>query len=398
MGVLTLHFVDRQIVAILLPDISADLGLSDTEAGVLTGIGFALLYSILGIPIARLADRSNRVRIIAAAAAIWSGMTAVSGLANGFATMLLARMGVAIGEAGGIPPLHSLVTDLYTEEKRGRAFAIVQLGGPVGILLAFFVFGSLAEAVGWRRLFIFTGAFGVAFAVIFWRFTPEPRARGEAGTAPVPAQAPLGRTIRMLLGVSAYRHLVAGTSIAGFGLYALVTWMPSFLGRVFELPREQIGLILGASFGLGGALGVLVFGALADRFRRRFRSAHASVPALMLAVAAPFAVAAFLAPSLSLTLAFLVPPIVLASGWQAPSIAAVQRVAPPHARAVAASVLMLCLNLIGLGFGPLAVGMLSDALEPMAGSQSLRYGMLCIGPAFAWSALHFFVAARRLAD
>jgi predicted MFS family arabinose efflux permease len=395
MGVLVLHFIDRQIVAILLPDISAELALNDTQAGVLSGIGFALLYSLLGIPIARLADRGNRVAIIAISAVVWSGMTAVSGLAINFLTMLAARMGVAVGEAGGIPPLHSLVADLYSEDRRGRAYAVVQMGGPIGILLAFFVFGALADTFGWRMLFVLTGLFGIGFAALFWIVTPEPRRLGGIGAAP--ASAPLMETLRELAALKAYRHLVIGTALAGFALYALVTWMPTLLGRSFGLPRDQIGLVLGTTFGGAGLIGVLAFGILADLAHRRSRAAHALVPMAMMALAAPFALAAFLSNALAGLLGLLVLPIVMASGWQAPVIAAVQQVVPPNARALAASLLMLFLNLIGLGFGPLAIGIASDLLSPTFGEQSLQYAMILIVPAFLWSAVHFAIAGRHLA-
>ena len=394
MGVLILHFIDRQIVAILLPDITRDLSLSDTQAGVLTGIGFALLYSILGIPIARLADRSDRVRIMSVAAVVWSGMTGVTGLAAGFWTMLAARMGVAAGEAGGIPPLHSLVADLYPEERRARAFSIVQLGGPIGILLAFFVFGSLAEVIGWRELFYATGLFGIGFALLFWRLCPEPR-RGQTqkdGTAALPVREALSSLLRS----PAYLHLVAGTALAGFALYALVTWMPTFLGRSFGMERAEIGLVLGLSFGGAGALGVLLFGQVADRVFRRHRGAHALVPALMVLAAAPLAALAFLSQSASAAIALLLLPIVMVSGWQAPSIAAVQKVAQPRTRALAAALLMLILNLVGLGLGPLAVGVLSDALSGRFGADSLRYALLAIVPALVWASVHWLLAARHL--
>ena len=394
MGVLILHFIDRQIVAILLPDIKRDLVLSDTQAGVLTGLGFALFYSVLGVPIARLADRSDRVRIMSVAAIVWSGMTAVTGLAASFWSMLAARVGVAAGEAGGIPPLHSLVADLYPEERRARAFSVVQLGGPVGILLAFFVFGQLAERVDWRVLFYATGGVGVAFALVFWRVCPEPRR--EAGL-PRAAPAPMGSAFGALVRQPAYLHLVAGTALAGFALYALVTWMPSFLGRSFGMARGDIGLVLGLSFGGAGALGVLAFGALADLVFRRHAGAHALVPALMVAVAAPLAGAAFFASTPTGAIALLLLPIVMISGWQAPSIAAVQKVATPQTRALAAALLMLVLNLVGLGLGPLAVGVLSDALAGRYGADSLRYALLAVVPALLWAAVHWLLAAGHLA-
>ncbi|MEE4208909.1 MAG: MFS transporter [Parvularcula sp.] len=395
MGVLILHFIDRQIVAILLPDIASDLSLTDTQAGILTGIGFALLYSVLGIPIARLADKADRVRIMSVAAIVWSAMTAVTRLASSFITLLAARMGVAIGEAGGIPPLHSLVADLYPDEQRARAFSVVQLGGPLGVLLAFFVFGALAEVAEWRTLFYATGLLGVAFAFLFWRVAPEPRR--ERQSLHRQTGDDWRAALRVLLSSRAYLHLVAGTALAGFALYALVTWMPSYLGRSFGTDRSEIGLVLGLLFGIGGALGVLFFGWLADRVQRARPGAHALVPALMVFVAAPLIVLAFRSSSQGEALLLLAVPIVMVSGWQAPTIAAVQKVAAPDTRALAAALLMLMLNLVGLGLGPLAVGIISDVLAPRFGEQSLRYALMIAAPALVWAGIHWLLAARELA-
>jgi predicted MFS family arabinose efflux permease len=262
------------------------------------------------------------------------------------------------------------------------------------VLLAFFVFGALAEHFGWRTLFYATGAVGIVFALVFGRVAPEPRRRGGF---PERSRVRSMDDVSTLLHIPAYLHLVAGTALAGFALYALVTWMPTFLGRSFGLPRSEIGLILGLSFGLGGAAGVLGFGWLADRVRKTRPGAHALVPAVMVLIAAPFTVMAFLSSSKGETIALLLVPIIMVSGWQAPTIAAVQKVVAPGTRALAAAMLMLILNLVGLGFGPLVVGVLSDALTPRFGDSSLRYALLVTAPALVWAGIHWLLAARALA-
>lgn len=393
MLVLFLHLIDRQIMAILAEPIKADLGFSDTQIGLLTGLGFSLLYSLLGIPIARLADRMDRVRIIAIATGTWSAMTAVTGATSSFATMLAARMGVAAGEAGGIPPLHALVADLFKPEERGRAFSIIQLGGPLGVLTAFFAGGFLVAAFDWRTVFYVAGGVGVAFAFIIWRFMPEPR-RGA------PAQDPNASSFvsaaRTLLSIPAYRQLLAGVAWAGFGLYATIIWAPSFLIRSFALPIEQVGVVLGIAFGVLGAIAVLAIGQLSDAAKKRDPGAHAFLPAVMMIAAAPLAAAGFLAGTLVWAMALLVAPIMMMSAWQAPTIAAVQDTATPRTRALAAALVMFTLNLLGLGLGPLVVGALSDALAPSLGQESLRYALLAVPVSFALAGLHWIIAARGL--
>lgn len=393
MSVLFLHLIDRQIMAILAEPIKADLGFSDTQIGLLTGLGFSLLYSILGIPIARLADRMDRVRIIAVATATWSAMTAVTGLTTSFASMLAARMGVAAGEAGGIPPLHALIADLFKPEERGRAFSIIQLGGPLGVLTAFFAGGYLVAAFDWRTVFYVAGGAGVLFALVLWRFLPEPR-RGRP--APDPHAASFWSAAKTLLSIPAYRQLLAGVAWAGFGLYATIIWAPSFLIRSFQLPIEQVGIVLGIAFGVLGAVAVLLIGQLTDAAKKRDPGAHAFLPAVMMIAAAPLAAAGFLAGTLVWAMALLILPIMMMSAWQAPSIAAVQDTATPRTRALAAALVMFTLNLLGLGLGPLVVGALSDVLNPAFGQESLRYALLAVPVSFAFAGLHWIIAARGL--
>lgn len=393
MGVMLLHLIDRQIMAILAEPIKLELGFSDTQIGLLTGIGFSLLYSILGIPIARLADRYDRAKIITIATASWSAMTVVTGMTGSFISMLLARMGVAVGEAGGIPPLHSLVADLYPEEKRARAFSIVQLGGPIGILVAFLGGGFLVAHFDWRAVFYAAGFLGIGFAVLLYFFLPEPR-RNKPIT--IKRKDSPFSAMKLLLMQPIYFHLVIGTALAGLGLYAMIIWFPSFLLRSYDLPITQVGILLGVAFGVFGGIAVLAVGHIADKRIKKDRSAHALIPAQMMLLAAPFMAAGLWVDSLYVALALLFIPVLMSSSWHSPTFAAIQKVAGNENRALATALSMLILNLIGLGLGPLVVGILSDYFEPEFGKDSLQVALLVVPVAFLWASIHWFIAAKKL--
>ena len=391
--VLLLHLIDRQIMAILAEPIKADLGFSDTQIGLLTGLGFSLFYSVLGIPLARLADRFDRVKILSAATAVWSAMTVVTGLTSSFLTMLLARTGVAAGEAGGIPPLHSLLADIFPEKERARAFSIMQLGGPLGMLVAFMAGGYLVKTFDWRMVFFVAGGVGLLLAPVLLWLMPEPR-RGVQSKGET--QPDFKASALFLLRQRAYIYLVLGIAFAGMGLYATIVWAPSFLIRTFDLPIDLVGLVLGTAFGVLGVIAVLAAGQIADWARRFDLGAHASAPALMVLIAAPLTVAGFMAPSLTTAILMLIIPIMMMSAWQAPAFAAIQNVATPDTRALAAALSMFVFNLIGLGLGPLSVGVISDALMHQFGNQSLRYALLVVPVAFSVAALFWFLAAYEI--
>jgi len=393
MGVLMLHLIDRQIMAILAEPIKQDLHFSDTEIGLLTGIGFSFVYSLLGIPIARYADRHDRGILIAVATAIWSIFTAISGLATGFISMLLARVGVAVGEAGGIPPLHSLVADLYPEHKRARAFSIVQLGGPLGVLVAFLGGGLLISYFNWRTVFFGAGILGIIFALILVFCLPEPRRHKKCVTHMANSSV---SDIMKLMTNPVYRHLVMGTALAGFGLYAMIIWFPSFLQRSYALPIAQVGIYLGLMFGVLGAVAVIGTGILADYYYKKKSNAHIFIPAVMMFIAVPFFLSGLFCESSPMGIVFFVLPIMMVSAWHAPIFAAIQKITPTENRSLAAALNMFVLNMIGLGFGPLTVGILSDYFEPAYGSDSLKIGLCVVPISLSWAAIHWFIAAKML--
>ena len=386
------NFIDRQIVNILAEPIARDLQLSDTQIGLMTGLAFALFYTVLGIPIARLADRpsTSRPRLIAAALAVWSLMTALCGLAQNFAQLLLARIGVGVGEAGCTPPAHSLISDMVPPEKRASALAFYSLGIPVGTLMGMIIGGTLADFVGWREAFLIVGLPGVALAGLVWFVLKDPR-RTDAATIlraqSQPAALPLGEAVREVMQSRAYLLLLCAGSAAAFLAYGKTTWTTIFFQRTHDLTPGQVGLWFGLIGGVGGMVGTFLGGYLADRFGAINRRHVLSAPAIGMALAVPLAIAAYHAPTWPLALVLLLVPTVFNSLYYGPCYSAAQGLVPVRARAIAAACLLFVQNLIGLGLGPLFFGMLSDWLQPAYGQDSVRYvlygaAVLGLVPAF----------------
>ena len=387
------NFIDRQIVNILAEPIARDLQLSDTQIGLMTGLAFALFYTVLGIPIARFADRptTNRPRLIAAALAVWSAMTALCGFAQNFWQLLLARIGVGVGEAGCTPPAHSLISDIVPPEKRASALAFYSLGIPIGTLLGMIIGGTLADLMTWRDAFVIVGLPGVILALVVWFVLKDPR-RADAASIlrarnPVPA-LPLRAALKEVMGSRAYVLLLCAGSAAAFLSYGKTTWTTIFFQRTHELTPGQVGLWFGLLGGVGGIFGTWLGGYLADRFGARSRRHVLSAPAIGMAIAVPLAFAAYQAPTWPLALTLLFVPTVLNSLYYGPTYSAAQGLVPMRARAIAAACLLFVQNLIGLGLGPLFFGMLSDALQPAYGQESVRY--VLYGAAFLGLVPAFF--------
>lgn len=387
------NFIDRQIVNILAEPIARDLELSDTQIGLMTGLAFALFYTVLGIPIARYADRptTSRPKLIATALAVWSAMTAMCGLAQNFWQLLLARIGVGVGEAGCTPPAHSLISDMVPPEKRSSALAFYSLGIPIGSLLGMVIGGTLADLMGWREAFVVVGLPGVALALLVWFVLRDPR-RSEAAAAlraqTAPAVAlPLRQAVSEVMRSRAYVLLLLAGAAAAFLSYGKTTWTTIFFQRTHDLTPGQVGLWFGLLGGVAGILGTWLGGFLADRFGAKSRRHVLSAPAIGMAVAVPLAIAAYHAPSWPLALVLLFLPTVFNSLYYGPTYSAAQGLVPMRARAIAAALLLFFQNLIGLGLGPLFFGMLSDWLQPAYGADSVRYvlygaAVLGLVPAF----------------
>ncbi len=386
------NFIDRQIVNILAEPIAVDLELTDTQIGLMTGLAFALFYTVLGIPIARLADRptTSRPKLIAVALALWSGMTALCGVAQNFWQLLLARIGVGVGEAGCTPPAHSLISDMVPPEKRASALAFYSLGIPIGSLLGMVIGGLLADYLGWREAFVVVGLPGVALALVVWFVLKDPRrsdAAAQLRASSQPAALPLGQAVAEVMRSRAFVLLVLAGSAAAFLSYGKTTWTTIFFQRTHDMTPGQVGLWFGIIGGVGGILGTWLGGYLADRFGARNRRHVLTAPAVGMALAVPLAIAAYNAPSWPLALALIFVPQVCNSLYYGPCYSAAQGLVPIKARAIAAAALLFFQNLIGLGLGPLFFGMLSDWLQPAYGADSVRYvlygaAVLGLVPAF----------------
>jgi predicted MFS family arabinose efflux permease len=372
------NFLDRQVVTILAEPIARDLGLSDTEIGVLTGLSFALLYSTLGLPIARLADRpsTDRVKLIAAAVAIWSLATALCGGARNFVQLAVARVFVGLGEAGGTPPSHSLITDIAAPEKRARAFALYQLGPPIGGLIGMVAGGFMAGTLGWRWAFVVVGVPGL-FLALLTLVLCDPRRDGAA--AAETAVLPLGEALRGIAASRAMRLLLATAGFASFATYGVLIWTTIFFQRSHHLTPAETGLWFGLVNGVGSILGVWLGGLIGDLHRRQGKQHLLTVPALTQLLSVPFLLAALSVADWRLSMALFFPAIVLNWIYVAPYYSAVQGLVPPAARAVASASILLLQNLIGLGLGPVLLGFVSDQLKPTYGSESVRYVLFVAG-------------------
>jgi len=396
--VYTFNFIDRQILSILLEPIKQDLGLSDTQLGLLTGFAFALFYATLGIPIARYADKGNRRNLVALALAIWSGMTALSGVAQNFWHLLLARIGVGVGEAGCSPPAHSMISDYFPAEKRATALGIYSLGIPFGILFGFIAGGWLNEFFGWRVAFFVVGVPGLLLALLV-RFSLREPPRGMAeGRVDAGVQPTIAETFKYLWAKRSFRHLAFGGALTAFVGYGVVTWMPSYLIRSHGLDTGDAGTYLGLILGIPGGIGIAAGGWVADRFGARDVRWYLWVVSVALLIGVPFSLGVYLADTAMIALLFLILPVALGNFYQATTFSQTQGLVSLRMRAVAAAVLLFILNIIGLGAGPQAVGIVSDLLSDSYGQESLRYSLLIFSFVNVWAAYHYYVAGKYLQD
>jgi len=394
--VYTINFVDRIMLGILVPPIKAELGLTDTELGLLGGTAFALFYTALGIPLGWLADRANRVWIITTALALWSAFTAGCGLAQNFVQLFVARIGVGIGEAGGTAPSYSLLSDYFGPAERARALGIFSFGIPIGSALGLVIGGTIASAIDWRTAFLSVGVAGLVLAP-FVRLAVREAPRGgldppAARTAP----PPLGTVVRLLFAKRSFWGLALGGGFSAMMGYGLLFWLPSFFMRSYGLTLLETCLYVGGITLVGSTSGIWLGGWLADRFGTRSRAAYALVPAGALLLSAPFHVAGVLSTSRSLGLLVLVIPIALSSAWVGPTLCAVQHLVQPGMRATGSALFLFVDNLIGIGLGSLVIGAISDGLSARYGAESLRYAILAGTVFYLLGAALFALTARRL--
>jgi MFS family permease len=389
----TFNYLDRYILSMLLQPIKEELGASDTLMGFLVGPAFAVLYATAGLPIARIADRASRRAILAISFATWSAFTALSGFARSTAELALARIGVGIGEAGGAAPAHSLISDYFPPEARARALSVFQLGVYAGTFIGIYAGGVLGQAIGWRQTFLVVGLPGLVLALIFRLTVREPR-RGAHDDAPPPSQAaPLGDTLRALWRLPSFRWLVLGGGLASFAGTGFGAWVPTLFVRVHGLSLAETSSY--AWYNVPPAMiGTLLTGLLADRLARRDARWLLRVAALGVALSLPFLCAICLWPEARVAMWFSIPSGIFGAGWAPAVYTAAQNLALPHMRALAASLLVLSLTLLGQGAGPWVVGALNDALAPRFGVESLRYSLVIVLATSLVGALFLALAAR----
>ena len=385
------NFLDRQILGILAPPIQADLQLSDTDWGVISGPAFAILYAILAVPLAYLADRTSRSTVIAAALAAWSAFTALCGIAGSFWQLFLFRMGVAIGEAGGVAPSYALLADYFPPARRARALAIYSLGVPLGLAGGTLIGAYLASYIDWRAAFLVMGVAGLLLAPIVKYFVRDlPR------SAPASGAVPLMQVFPLVARKPTFWLMAFAASMSSLCGYGLALWTPSVLIRSYHLNLIETGNFFASLLLIGGCTGVFMGGWLADRLGVLDRGWYAKLPAIAWLITAPMFVAGLLAPSLWIAWPLLLIPNALNILWLGPVTTAVQHLVPARMRATASASFLLINNLIGLGVGPLLIGSISDALKASYGAESLRYAAVGCTGFYLLAALLMLFAIKRL--
>jgi len=372
------NFVDRQILSILAAPIQADLQLSDGEMGLLGGLSFALLYSTMAVPLAALADRTSRSWVIAVSLAAWSGFTALCGVAQNFWHIFLARLGVGIGEAGGVAPSYALIGDYFPSERRATALSIYSLGIPIGSGLGVLLGGYIAATVDWRAAFFAVGLAGVIIVPIF-KFLVRDKAKPKVAAdnpASLPETPALKETAGILARKKSFWFLSFGAAMSSMLGYGIAFWLPSLLIRSFGFDLVAASQFFGAILLLGGVVGVMAGGLLADKLGGRDRAFYSWVPGVAFFLGAPLFAAGITSSDWKLAFVLFLLPQALAYIWLGPVLSAVQHLVVPAARSTASALFLLINNLIGLGGGIYALGALSDFLTPIYGDEALRYSML----------------------
>ncbi|MBB5402352.1 spinster family MFS transporter [Paraburkholderia youngii] len=425
-------FVDRIIVAVVGQAVKMDMGLSDYRVGLLGGLAFSIFYSVLGLPIARLADKFNRVVLISVSIVAWSAMTALCGTAGSFWQLMLYRLGVGIGEAGSTPTSHSLIADEFGPRRRASALAVYALGPPIGVLAGAFGGGWLVEHLGWRPVFFVVGLPGLVFGLLAWLTLREPKRGGADGVAAGSSASapPLSVVFKRLTSSRAFVQMLLGTVIGAFGQYGINLFIPMYFIRVYSMSFAQAGVIFGLVLGVGGIIGTTLGGVCADRVGVNDRRWYARIPALGTGLGFPLLALAFIADQWQLSVALLFMGTILLNVWNGPTFAVVQSIVEPRMRATASAIVFLLMNLIGQGLGTPTVGFLSDRFASHlftqgdfhavctvpkgphgaaavlqgpfasachdASANGVRYAMLTASVVLIWSAFHYLRATRHL--
>lgn len=391
-------FAERTLLGLVLQDIKVELDLSDTQLGLLSGIAFAFFYTLMGIPIARWADRGNRITLITITTALWGAAMVLCGMVGSFVQLLLVRVGVAVGEAGSFPAANSLIADHFTRAERPRATSIFMLNGALSMALAYLLGGWLNELYGWRVAFIAIGVPGLVLALLAKFTLREPRVEKLAQTTvsmrEPPKQLGAVKVLKVLWQKGAFKHLLLAHAVLYLFNYGVMQWFPSFFVRSHGMPTDELGVWLAVIWGVGGSLGIYLGGVLASRYATHNEPLQLRFMAVVYSLFAFANVLIYLSADKHVALGLMALSAVVVSTANGPIFAIIQTIVPAPMRATAIALLFLFANLIGMGFGPLAVGMLSDALMPVFGQESLRYALVAMCPGFLWVGLHMWMASK----
>jgi len=393
------NYLDRFVLSVLLPSIKKDLILSDTQLGLIV-TAFTWSYVLLAIPFARLADNHSRKATISVALAVWSAMTAACGLAQNFVQLAAARIMVGVGEAGATPPAHSMISDYFPLSVRAKALAVYGIGAPAGLMLGFISASWLAETYSWRIAFLCLGLPGIVLAICFYIFVKEPK-RGLSEDEAIQKQAeeivPFSETLATLMASPAFRHLCFATALYTVVYLAVISWLPSYFVRTFEMSLTEVGFWLGMVLGISQLIGMACCGIITDILVTRNRKWYCWIPALAMFISTPLFFIIFgtenaIISALAIFLAFMI------GVFQGPaSFAAIQGLAPVRMRAMAVAVFLLLVNIIGGMIGPLFTGWLSDQFTSSYGDDSLKWALLIVSVVFGlWAGVHYLLAARTI--
>ena len=398
--VYVLNFLDRQLVSILAKPIQDGLHITDSQLGRMTGFYFALFYCFIAIPVGWLADRTNRVKVLSIACALWSAATAACGLAGSYGQLVIARMAVGVGEAGGVPPSYAIISDYFPRARRGAAMAIFNLGPPLGSALGVAFGASLTAAFDWRVPFFVIGAIGVVTAIAVYILVPEPKRGGHDATLGAPAEAVVApglvSTIARFFSNPILLLASIASGAANFITYGISNFATLFLMREKGMQLGEVAIWYALVVGVCMSAGIYVSGRLIDRFGARSKAAYAVIPALSLLLALPFFLAFVWAPHWQLALVFLCVPMFLNSFFLSATVTFVQGEVHPDQRVISGALLLLVMNFIGLGLGPTYVGMASDFFRPGHGVHALQTAYFALAPMYLIAALLFFGLARRI--
>lgn len=388
------NYADRMILSVLMPAIKAEFQVSDTAMGFLAGTAFAIFYATLGVPIAIWADRGNRKTIISISVAIWSIMTAVCGIAQNFWQFALARVGVGVGEAGGSPPSHSIISDLFGPKERATALGIFALGVPFGLFVGLYGGAQIAAEYGWRMAFYVLGLPGVLLALLVYFTIREPQRGASDGFVHTGEAPSLMTTVRHMLSQRSLVHVFAGATITTLVGYAGVVWWPTFVTRSHGLTMADLSLFLALVFGVAGGLGTFFGGYVADQFSKHDLKWMPRIVTIATLVGFPFGIAIYLTESSWMVFVLIGIPAALGSAYLPPTYAMTQGLVEVRMRTVASALLLFVINLIGMGLGPLIAGLISDALTPTYGPNALAYSLLILSFLNLWAAAHYWIAGN----